>query len=197
MNQVFVTSDWHFGHKNIIKYCNRPFQGVADMDPALIEIWNAQVNPQDAVYFLGDFTFDREHSKTDGALVALLGKLNGNKIFVLGNHDNHIEGKLRAAKVRGISQVWDVVPYLEVRHNGRKLVMFHYPITEWNGSHHNTVHLHGHCHGSRKDLPGRLLDVGIDAHPEFKLWTLDEAIEAADANFEKTKESFIVHQTGE
>lgn len=197
MNNVFVTSDWHFGHKNIIKYCNRPFQGVADMDPALIEIWNRQVDAGDRVYFLGDFTFDREHSKTDGALVALLERLNGNKIFVLGNHDNHIESKLRAAMHRKNGGVWDVLPYLEVRHSGRKVVMFHYPITEWNGSHRDTVHLHGHCHGSRKDLFGRLLDVGIDAHPEFKLWTLDEAIAAADANFEKTKDVFVFHQTGE
>ena len=197
MSNVFVTSDWHFGHKNIIKYCNRPFESVEQMDSALIEIWNSQVGSEDLVYFLGDFTFNRDHSKTDGALVSLLERLNGKKAFVLGNHDNHLEARLRAAMYRQNGGVWNVTPYHEVRHNGRRVVMFHYPITEWNGSHRDTVHLHGHCHGSRKDLPGRLLDVGIDAHPEFKLWTLDEAIAAADANFENTKTRFVMHQTGE
>lgn len=192
----YVTSDLHFGHANIIKYCNRPYTTSTEMDDDLVRIWNDQVTPEDITYIVGDLTMDKNHSKIDGVLESLLSRLNGNKVFILGNHDKHIEHKLNALMTRRKAGVWNVVPYYEMRHNGRKVVMFHYPMVEWNGSHRDTVLLFGHCHGGRPDLPGRLLDVGIDAHPEFKLWTLEEAIAAADANYEKTKETFVSHQTG-
>ena len=54
MNKWFV-SDTHFSHTNIIRYTGRPFQSVNEMDERLIENWNALVEPQDTVFFLGDF----------------------------------------------------------------------------------------------------------------------------------------------
>lgn len=55
MSNTFVTSDVHFGHNNIIKYCNRPFQNSDEMDITIINNWNKIVNPDDEVYILGDF----------------------------------------------------------------------------------------------------------------------------------------------
>ena len=55
--RVFLTSDTHFGHSNVIKYCNRPFQDRDEMDKAIIKNWNETVTSEDKVFHLGDFSF--------------------------------------------------------------------------------------------------------------------------------------------
>ena len=83
MNNTFITADTHFGHANIIKYTNRPFKSVSDMNFAMIRNWNKTVKPEDTIFHLGDFAF---YSKIDAG--KLLSKLNGKrKILIIGNHD--------------------------------------------------------------------------------------------------------------
>lgn len=53
---IYFTSDHHFWHANIIRYCNRPFNSVEKMNEILIQIWNDLVAPEDEVYYLGDFS---------------------------------------------------------------------------------------------------------------------------------------------
>ena len=82
MRDIFVISDTHFGHSNIIKYCNRPFKDADEMDNILIENWNKTVKDTDIVYHLGDvYMGHKEPSK-------ILKNLNGHKRLILGNHDN-------------------------------------------------------------------------------------------------------------
>lgn len=69
----FIISDTHFGHANIIDYCNRPFRDVFDMDETLIRNWNEVVGKDDLVYHLGDFAFHKD--KED--LMGLLSRLHG------------------------------------------------------------------------------------------------------------------------
>jgi len=77
---IWVTSDTHFNHDNIIKYCDRPFANADEMNEALIENWNSVVKEGDIVYHLGDvYMTGNGH---------LLKKLNGRKRLILGNHDN-------------------------------------------------------------------------------------------------------------
>lgn len=80
---IWIISDTHFGHENIIKYCNRPFANAKEMDEKLLDNWNSVVKPGDKVYHLGDvFMGDKENFKK------LWPKLNGSKRLIVGNHDD-------------------------------------------------------------------------------------------------------------
>ena len=78
---IFFTADTHFGHTNIIKYCNRPFNNVTEMDYIIKQQWNKRVKPEDTVFHLGDFCFKNQNEKN------IIQELNGNIIFIKGNHD--------------------------------------------------------------------------------------------------------------
>jgi len=82
--KTWFTSDTHFGHANIIKYCKRPFKNVEHMNEILINNWNSRVKPNDLVIHLGDFAF-KESTK----IKEHLAKLNGHITFIRGNHDNN------------------------------------------------------------------------------------------------------------
>ncbi len=82
-SKTFLIADTHFGHKNVIKYENRPFSNVAEMDGTLITNWNSTVDMNDTVFMLGDFSF---YNKTK--TIEICRQLNGKKILVMGNHDN-------------------------------------------------------------------------------------------------------------
>jgi calcineurin-like phosphoesterase family protein len=64
MKTIWFTSDTHFSHNNIIRYCNRPFSNVEEMDEVLINNWNNKVKQNDDVYHLGDIIFSRDKNKT-------------------------------------------------------------------------------------------------------------------------------------
>lgn len=81
----YFTSDFHFNHANVIKYCNRPFETVDQMNEVLLKAWNEVVKPEDTVYFLGDFCFNPQKA------LEWLSKLNGEIIFISGNHDKTFE----------------------------------------------------------------------------------------------------------
>jgi calcineurin-like phosphoesterase family protein len=79
---MYLTSDNHFGHKNIIGYCDRPFQTVEQMDEAMIQRWNHNVGKTATIMVVGDFSFyDAVKTKE------ITQRLNGRKILIRGNHD--------------------------------------------------------------------------------------------------------------
>jgi len=88
MNRSWFTADWHLFHGAILRYCNRPFTNVKEMHDALIWRYNQYVGKNDTCYFVGDFAMLRKDQVNK--LFPILAQLNGNKILVLGNHD---EGK--------------------------------------------------------------------------------------------------------
>lgn len=75
-------ADTHFNHANVIKYDDRPFNNVIDMENEIVRLWNARVKPDDTMYHLGDFAFGPIDLQK-----RILGKLNGIKILIRGNHD--------------------------------------------------------------------------------------------------------------
>ena len=84
-NKTFFTSDSHYNHLNIIRYCNRPYKDLWSMNHDLIARWNAVVGPRDTVYHLGDFALGKSHHWPD-----FFKKLRaGRKILIRGNHDAH------------------------------------------------------------------------------------------------------------
>jgi calcineurin-like phosphoesterase family protein len=82
MSRVWIISDTHFSHQNIIKYTNRPFEDAEKMNKQLIKNWNLLIKSDDMVYHLGDFAFGDKRSVEN-----ILRRLNGRKILILGNHD--------------------------------------------------------------------------------------------------------------
>lgn len=81
--KVFIISDTHFGHKNIIRYCGRPFKDTEEMDREMIKNWNEVVSNQDLVIHLGDVALcSKERFKN------IMSQLNGRKMLIRGNHDN-------------------------------------------------------------------------------------------------------------
>jgi calcineurin-like phosphoesterase family protein len=83
--KTFLTSDLHFDHANIIKYCNRPFKNINDMTEQLISNWNSVVSSKDLVYNLGDISL--RGPKYKEWYQETLPRLNGRHILILGNHD--------------------------------------------------------------------------------------------------------------
>jgi calcineurin-like phosphoesterase family protein len=80
---IYFTSDLHFGHQNIIKYCDRPWATSAEMDLALVKNWNNVVSNDDTVWVLGDISLSGKYDY----IANLVGQLKGNKRLVFGNHD--------------------------------------------------------------------------------------------------------------
>jgi len=158
MNKVFVTSDLHFGHRNILKFNprTRPYETVEKMDDALISNWNAVVSPSDDVFNLGDLSFHRNFNVT----LEILERLNGRHHLILGNHDRLLrKPRYRLAAENYLESIQD---YVELNVNKRKIVMCHYSMRVWNCMHHGAIMLYGHSHGSLTAV-GRSMDVGIDS----------------------------------
>lgn len=152
--KTWFTADTHLGHTNIIRYCNRPFASVAEMDAAIIERWNARVAPDDQVYHLGDFALAR------GTMIgSYRKKLHGKITLIRGNHDKlSVEDRQLFA---GIHELLELK--LTVDGAGVNVVLCHYAMRVWPHSHHGAWHLYGHSHGTLPDDPhARSVDVGVD-----------------------------------
>lgn len=140
----YVTSDSHFGHFNIIKYGNRPFNNVDEMDEYLIEAWNKVVHPQDHIRHLGDITMARGGKPIQERFIRLIKRLNGHKRLILGNHDHfppktYIEAGFE--KIQGTGQ-W----------TGDGIIYSHYPIHESNFGRAQAC-VHGHIHQNNSPKP--------------------------------------------
>lgn len=155
---IFFTSDHHFSHENIIKYMNRPFESIDDMDEALIDNHNSVVKKNDTVYFLGDFCFNSKKFEEN------MKKLNGIKHFISGNHDPKNLNKFKHL-FASISQI------KQIKIEEQRIVLCHYAMRRWNGKHHGYYHLFGHSHGLlpienfKKDSVS--FDIGVDAWNYF------------------------------
>jgi calcineurin-like phosphoesterase family protein len=148
---IYFTSDLHLGHKNIIKYCNRPFLNVEEMNETIINNWNNKITNEDIVYNIGDFCF--------GDASYFLSKLNGNKHLLLGDHDKQINNGLK--KLAYIHKEKIIEIPIEVNNKKQLIILCHWCMRTWPKSHYNSWHLFGHSHGRLNSI-GKSHDVGID-----------------------------------
>lgn len=159
---LYFTSDSHWGHANIIKYCKRPFNTVEEMNEGLIKAWNSVVGTSDTVYHLGDFAFGK---CTPEEAANIASRLNGDIHLVRGNHE---EIATQYIPQRFLS----IQDYLEIKHEKQLIVMCHYAFRTWRHDLRGAWHLYGHSHG---ELPGygKSLDVGVDSIG-LKPWSFDQ-----------------------
>lgn len=189
---IFFTSDTHFEHKRVIGFQanRRHFRNpdlphvvddrgeishpdeIAAMREAMIENWNSVVCPGDEIWHLGDFSFG-QNNQTEH----ILSRLNGVKRLVLGNHD-----KKRFDGLGGARGFDSISSYAEIEFGGHVFCLMHYPILSWNRAEMGSIHLHGHLHDNMHDIHCeharrfRTMDVGIDAHPDFRPFSFDEVL---------------------
>ncbi|MGX7703494.1 metallophosphoesterase family protein [Methylobacterium sp. Gmos1] len=156
---TYFTSDTHFGDPRVLRIDRRPFPDLATHDAALVENWNAVVEPDDTVWHLGDFALGPPPERVQ----ALLSALNGHKHLIVGNND---------APATLAARGWlSTAHYAEIDVDGQHLVLCHYAFRTWNRMGRGVVNLHGHSHGKLKPAT-RQYDVGVDAW-EFRPVTLE------------------------
>ena len=170
---IYFTADPHWGHFNIIRYTNRPFESAPQMDAELIKRWNSKVTKSDTVYLLGDVFFGKEEY-----FDKIISQLNFEHLHVIkGNHDKPFARWYESRKPRNVSFYGS---YLETRLNGRDFTLCHYALRVWNKSHHNALHLYGHSHGTLPDDPhNKSMDVGVDTNSYYP-YSFDEVVKNLD-----------------
>ena len=148
---IWFTSDQHFGHSNIIRFCNRPFKDCEEMNEVLIDNHNHRVKDGDDVYHLGDFTFQLDAER-------YLLRMNGKHHLILGNHDHNTYHKRKRPGV--YTSIQDIK---QVKWCGHTFFLSHYSHRVWPKSHFGAFHLYGHSHDSIPAF-GRSMDVGVDTN---------------------------------
>ena len=151
--KIFFTSDQHFGHTNILKYCDRPFLSIEEMNETIIKNWNSIVNKEDTTYVVGDITM--KYGKT--RMKEIFDQLNGTKILITGNHDN--KGNIPS------ECFLHVLKRLHITGEGYDFILIHDP-AEASANHMNDQkYLCGHLHSSPdRKMYYNWYDVGVDAN---------------------------------
>lgn len=158
---IFVTSDLHRGHKNILKYCNRTYSSIEEMEKGIIEKWNSVVRQDDTVYIMGDISIDNNKVKN----TAFLSQLNGTKIVIKGNHDE--SALLTYLVENNVIASWHYA--LELKHNKCKYFLSHFPVVNPRGMFQSNSYfsIHGHLHGVKRFYTAlNSIDVGWDVFDE-------------------------------
>jgi len=183
MSNVWFSSDFHYSHSNIAgpsvskwKRGYRNFDSVEEMNRTIIDNINKVVGQDDILYCLGDWSFSHIYN-----IYAFRKQLVCNNIhLILGNHDKHIRKNNLISKHDGslieprslfssVQEIWE--GYI----NKQYFYMSHYAHRVWNGSHKGSIHIYAHSHGTLPGI-GKSMDVGIDTHPEFRPYSIDEVI---------------------
>lgn len=169
--QIYFTADCHYNHRNIVKGCTnwsnneacRDFATVEDMNNTIIENFNYTIEKHDTLYILGDVGFKSED------IQEFMSRLNCKNVHLIyGNHDKEIR---KSQKLQSLfKSVGDIK---EIRIEGQKIVMCHYPMRRWNQSHFSSsIHLYGHTHGHLQ-CTNRAMDVGLDTN-EYNPYSLND-----------------------
>ena len=160
--QTWFTSDHHFGHKNIIGYCDRPFDSVEEMNEALVENWNRLVQSIDTVVYLGDF------SLKSAIMEQFAPRLNGRKILVAGNH-NSCHPSNHSGHWKNVALYRKYFDEVVDEYEWQEFLLHHMPyyddedhrFPEYRPFNNGKILLHGHVH-QRWITNGPQINVGVD-----------------------------------
>lgn len=133
---IYFISDTHFGHENVIHFCDRPFANMQEMNAALISNWNSRVKGNDTVYILGDMFFRCENPE------GILQQLKGKKHLIIGNHDSKWMNKV------DLDRYFKSVNNMSVISDGKRAItLCHYPMLTWKHAMRSYM-IHGHIHNN-------------------------------------------------
>lgn len=171
--KIWLISDLHINHMNIIKYTDRPFSSVKEMNDTLIRNWNSIVDDNDTIYVLGDFCLGRKEN-----LLEVTKKLKGHKILLRGNHDR---ASTQAYLDAGFEQVFKKPFFLVDEDEHIKYLLSHHPID----CAPPIVNIHGHIHNKKIEE----LDYPF-AHPENNFNVSADVLNFTPILFDDVKKKF-------
>jgi len=182
--KVWIISDTHFGHKNICRGVTewrlpdgsvplsqtRDFNTIEQMNETIVNNINSVVGQDDVLIHLGDFSFGGFENIQRFRDRILCKEIH----LILGNHDTHIENNRDNVQELFTS----VNHYTKLIYKFKTFVLFHYPIASYDGLNKGHIHLHGHVHlpTNLRFGKGKKMDVGMDGHPTFGVYDMDEII---------------------
>lgn len=142
MGRKLFIADLHIGSERILKLCSRPFKTLDEQDETIATNWRKTVKEDDIVYVVGDVS-EGEWGRT----LRILAPLPGHKILVIGNHDD--AESLAHYRKEGLFD--EITTYAKTEEGDKEIIVFHYPIMDWENRQHGSVLIYGHIHN--KDLP--------------------------------------------
>ena len=162
-DKVWFTSDLHFWHKNICKYCNRPYNTIEEMNQSIIDNWNSVVKEDDTVYLLGDMGFCGIEK-----LRVLMSQLKGHIRLVQGNHDSDkvVNRLIEEGLIEGVATLCYITVTGDEECPDQDLTLCHFPMIDWANKEKGAWMIHGHQH----QLPNTVLPcVASEAGGGFRL----------------------------
>ncbi len=190
--KIWFTSDTHFGHKNILKFCDRPYDSIEEHDEGLISNWNSIVGVDDVVFHLGDFAFS--HPKRWKEIIS---KLNGHIYLIVGNHD-----EIRYPGHDVFEMFEGVTTQLYITIDNKHVYLNHYPLLCYGGTYRKPEdcvwQLYGHVHTKQDGRKGKddervamcfpyQYDVGVDNN-NYKPISWEEVKEIINKQIEETND---------
>ena len=160
-DKVWFTSDLHFWHKNICKYCDRPYESVEEMNEGIIQNWNSVVQEDDVVFVLGDLGFCGIEK-----LRLLISQLKGNIFLIQGNHDSDkVVNKLyEEGLIKDYFKLLEVTIVNDEECPNQQLTLCHFPMIDWYNKEKGAWMIHGHQH-QLPETPScspKHYDIGLD-----------------------------------
>jgi len=162
IDQVFLTSDTHYGHANICSASTswdfphnsqcRQFDSLESMNERIVDNINSMVSEHDLLIHCGDWSFGGAENITTFRKKILC----KNIILLQGNHDHNINVDHVSLEIFSNFQQ---IGYFQIE--SLQFICCHYPMSIWYQSHKNVPMFYGHVHGSFENR-GKSLDVGID-----------------------------------
>ena len=202
--KVWITSDTHFGHKNICRGVTgwrlpdgsipvdktRDFDSIGEMNDAIVNNINSVVGQDDVLIHLGDWSFSGVENIQKFRDRILCKEIH----LILGNHDTSIEKNRDNVQELFTS----VSHYTKLMYKFKTFVLFHYPVMSWDGLNKGHIQLHGHVHlpTNLRFGKGKKMDVGIDGHPTFGVYDIDDIIRMMDKR-EIMSDMLFDHHTDE